>query len=500
MTLRPGEKAVLMLAGVVVFVAGLKLAAALLVPLVMAVFITVISLPVVGWLTARKVPRWLAILLAVALDGIVLVGLAGLIGSTLNEFYDRVPYYQTRLSELTLHSAEWVDHHGLHLDSDRIGLAVDQVPVMDLVAGLFQQVTAMVSKALLVALLVLFMLFETGPWRMKMAYVLHKPTQDLPRFTNAAREVQRYLVVKSGLSVFTGALCGSWVAIAGVDFPLLWGLLAFLLNYIPTLGMFIATIPPVIVALIQFGPGSALLVLAGYLVINFTLGNLVEPRIMGRALGLSPLVVFLSMVFWGWLWGPIGALLGVPLTMAIKIGLASSPDLRWAAVLLGSSDWFAHQRREWEDPFEAELRRSLSSPPPAGDDDSAADLAREAAAAREALLLTPLSPDAFGPGVLLPQSLRSAGHDEPDGDVATDAEPLPERADTDLEPAGESRPSEARALERGASDDAPDDAPDADPGSDSNPPLHTEDPYEGSGPRKIGEPPPEDDSEHSQSA
>jgi predicted PurR-regulated permease PerM len=364
MKLGPGAKAVLMLAGLVVFIAGLKLAAPLLVPLVTAVFITVVSLPVVRWLMARRVPRWGAILLAVLLDLVVLLGFAGLVGGSLNEFYERVPYYQQRLSELTVDAADWVDQHGLNLDPSRIGNAVDQVQVMSVVADVFQRLTNLASKALLVALLVLFMLFEAGPWRIKMAYVLHSPTQDLPRFANAAREVQTYLVVKSGLSVVTGALCGTWVAICGVDFPLLWGLLAFLLNYIPTLGMFIATVPPVVVALIQFGPGSALLVLAGYGVINFTLGNFVEPRIMGRALGLSPLVVFLSMVFWGWLWGPIGALLAVPLTMVIKILLANTEDLRWAAVLLGSAEWFAQKRREWEDPFEAERKRRSQIPPP----------------------------------------------------------------------------------------------------------------------------------------
>lgn len=365
MKLGPGAKAVLMIAGVVIVVAGLDLAAPLLVPLVTAAFITVVSLPVVRWLTARKVPRWAAILLAVLLDFAVLIGFGGLVGGSLNEFNERVPYYQARLSELTLQSAEWVAAHGVSLDSARLERLVDQAGVMTVVADLFQRLTTLLSKALLVGLLVLFMLFEAGPWRQKMAYVLHRPTQDLPRFTNATREVQTYLVVKSALSVVTGAMCGVWVAICGVDFALLWGLLAFLLNYIPTLGMFIATIPPVVVALIQFGPGSALLVLAGYAVINFTLGNFVEPRIMGRALGLSPVVVFMSMVFWGWLWGPIGALLAVPLTMVMKIVMANTEDLRWAAVLLGSAEWFAQKRREWEDPYVAEARRSQLPPPPA---------------------------------------------------------------------------------------------------------------------------------------
>lgn len=364
MKLGPGAKAIVMIAGVVIVVAGLKLAAPLLVPLVTAGFITVVSLPVVRWLTARKVPRWAAIVLAVLLDFAILVGLGGLVGGSMSELSDRVPYYQTRLGELAVHAVEWLDERGANLDGQHIERLVEQAGVWQLVGSLFDRLTNLFSNALIVALLVLFMLFEAGPWRSKMAYVLRRPTLDLPRFANATREVQTYLVVKSALSVVTGAICGVWVAICGVDFALLWGLLAFLLNYVPTIGMFIATIPPVVVALIQYGPGGALLVLAGYGVINFTLGNLVEPRVMGRALGLSPLVVFLSMVFWGWLWGPVGALLAVPLTMVIKIALSNIEDLRWAAVLLGSAEWFAQKRGEWEDPFEAERRRSRLPPPP----------------------------------------------------------------------------------------------------------------------------------------
>lgn len=364
MNLGAGAKTVLMLAATTVVVYGLHEARGLLVPLVAAAFITVVSLPVVVWLTDRGFPRWAAVVVAVLVDLAVLFGFGGLVGGSLNEFYERVPVYQERLTHLSTDAAVWMDHNGFDIDPDTVSRGVDRVGVLDVVADLFQRVWALGSKALLVALLVLFMLFEVGPWRTKLAYVLHRPTLDLPRFARAAREVQTYLVVKSGLSVITGGLCGVWVAICGVDFPLLWGLLAFFLNYIPTLGMFIATIPPVVVALIQFGPGSAILVLAGYLVINFTLGNFVEPRIMGRALGLSPLVVFLSMVFWGLLWGPIGALVAVPLTMVIKILLASTEDLRWAAVLLGSSEWLEQARREWEDPFEAEARRSIAPPPP----------------------------------------------------------------------------------------------------------------------------------------
>lgn len=374
MRLGSGAKTVLILAGFVVVVAGLKLGAPLLVPLLAAGFITVLSLPVVRWLVERKVPRVIAIAAAVLLNLAVFAGIATLIGGTLNDFYSQVPQYQARLTALAEDGARWLDAHGAHVDVARIGQMSESAGLMTLVAELFQSVASLLSKAFLVSLLVLFMLFEARPWRTKMGYLVKRPAEMLPRFEAAAHEVQTYLFVKSGMSLVTGLLCGGWVAVCGVDFPLLWGLLAFLLNYIPTLGMFIATIPPVLVALIQLGPGPALVLLVGYLVINFVLGNFVEPRIVGRALGLSPLVVFLSMVFWGWLWGPVGALLAVPLTMVMKIVLASTEDLRWAAVLLGSEQWLAEKRKEWGDPIEEDRRRSLAPPPPAQPDLSPANL------------------------------------------------------------------------------------------------------------------------------
>ena len=122
----------------------------------------------------------------------------------------------------------------------------------------------------------------------------------------------------------------------GVDYPLLWAVLAFALNYIPTIGSIIALIPPLLLTIIQLGFINAMIVLLGYLVINTIMGNILEPKFMGKGLGLSTLVVFISLLFWGWVLGPIGMLLSVPLTITIKIALDSSDETRWLAILLGS--------------------------------------------------------------------------------------------------------------------------------------------------------------------
>ena len=129
-----------------------------------------------------------------------------------------------------------------------------------------------------------------------------------------------------------------WLWLLGVDYPILWSLLAFLLNYVPNIGSIIAAVPAVLLALVQLGPGSALWAAAGYLATNVVFGNILEPRFMGRGVGLSPLVVFLSLIFWGWVLGPVGMFLSVPLTITAKIALAASDDTRWAAVLLGTGE------------------------------------------------------------------------------------------------------------------------------------------------------------------
>ena len=141
--------------------------------------------------------------------------------------------------------------------------------------------------------------------------------------------MRKFLPVKLILAVFL-------IAAMGLAFPMVWGLLAFLLNCVPSIGAIIAAIPAVLFALVQHGPGSALVVAIGYIVVNTAIGSLLEPHLIGRTLGLSTLVVFLSLVFWGWVWGPLGMLLSVPLTMIVKIFLENSEDLRWVAVMLDS--------------------------------------------------------------------------------------------------------------------------------------------------------------------
>ena len=190
------------------------------------------------------------------------------------------------------------------------------------------------SRLVLVLILVAFMLVEATSVEGKLGHVLHD-REDLRDLRETGREVKAYLVVKTATSLATGLFAGVLCRVMAVDLWLLWALFAFLLNYIPTIGSIVAAVPAVLLGLVLHGPEAAALLAVGYLLINGIIGNIVEPRLMGRALGLSPLVVFLSMVLWGWLLGPVGALLSGPLTMLLKTWLLHTEDLRWIGVLLG---------------------------------------------------------------------------------------------------------------------------------------------------------------------
>ena len=195
----------------------------------------------------------------------------------------------------------------------------------------------MLSNTFLVLFMTIFVLFEALVLPNKIRDALADPEADLSRGIRVVGRIKAYVVIKTSTSLLTGLIVGIVLNFMGVDFALLWGLLAFLLNFIPNVGSIIASIPAVLMALLQIGPTGALATALVFVVVNTIIGSLVEPKIMGQRMNLSPLVVFLSLVLWGWLWGPIGMLLSVPLTMAIRIMLEGNPSTRPFAVLMAGA-------------------------------------------------------------------------------------------------------------------------------------------------------------------
>jgi AI-2 transport protein TqsA len=331
-----GARLLLMAACLVIVMAGLRAGQAFFIPLLMAVFLSILCMPPLRWMRRIGVPESLAIALVIGGAVLVVLGVAVVVGGTIQSFYEDLPAYRARLDGIVQGALSWLQSQGVDISADDLSAKINTGAVLDLTGSTAASIVSAFSNVVLVLLLMAFMLFELsgGPARLRRA--LGDPHADLDYLRRGAAEVQRYLAIKTVMSLLNAAVVIGMCVALDVDFALLWGLFAFLFNYVPNIGSVLAGIPPVLLALVQHGPARAALLAAIYIALDVLSGNVLEPRIMGKRLGLSPLVVMLSLVFWGWMWGPLGMLLSVPLTSAVKIMLEHTEDLRWVAVLLGS--------------------------------------------------------------------------------------------------------------------------------------------------------------------
>ena len=330
-----GFRILVIAAALVIIIAGINQAQSVLVSFLVAVFLAMLGTPPVRWLERKRIPSLVAVLLVVTGMVAILLIVGAIVGVSINNFYTELPAYQTRLQERLAAFQSYLATKGI-LGMDKVLLEFfNPGAVMSLTARLLAELGTAFSNLILILLTVAFILFEASSFPGKLRAVLGQPLQVFPQFTRFVSDIERYMVIKTLISLATGILIGTWLFILGVDFPVLWGFLAFLLNYVPNVGSTIAAIPAVLLAFIQLGIGSALLVTAGYMAVNFILDNVIETSLMGRRLGLSMLVVFLSLIFWGSLLGPVGMVLCIPLTMTVKFACQNNKNTRWIAVLLG---------------------------------------------------------------------------------------------------------------------------------------------------------------------
>lgn len=334
---------------VVIVVGGLKLAQGFFLPVLLAAFIATASFPITSWLRSHRVPRFFAVLLTVLVDFAFLTGLVLIVVALSSDLETK---WQEKYYPATLQKIEQVNTSAIEAlrgwgvedaeakvelaGGDRIqefiagNLNVDKI--LDFGTDVAWQFASFFGASLLVAIMTIFMISEARMFGRRADAIMDSGGPDLERIFAATGDIQRYLGIKVVVSLATGVLAGFLCWAAGLDFFVLWGILAFLLNFIPVLGSIIAGVPPVVLAFLVSGGASALAVGIGYVSINIFLGNFLEPMLMGRRFGLSTLVVIVSVLFWGWLWGPAGMLLAVPLTMVVKVMLDNTQELRWMSV------------------------------------------------------------------------------------------------------------------------------------------------------------------------
>ena len=323
-------------AAIVIIIAGINLAQSIVVLFLVSVFLASLGIPPLLWLKEKHIPSVLAVFTVMAVMILIILLIGAQIGTSFSSFLTELPSLQSRIREQVSELSALISSKDFVVKEKYFLEYINPESIMKLTASLLSGLSSVVSDLVLILLTVTFILLEVSSFPIKLRKILGDPKQKFPQFTKFVNDMKRYMVIKTLISLATGILIAFWLYILGVDYPILWGFLAFLFNYIPNIGSIIAAIPAVILAFIQFGIGSAIMVTIGYIVVNFIIGNVIEPRLMGRRLGLSTLVVFLSLIIWGGLLGLVGAILSIPITMTLKFAFESSESTKWIAVLLES--------------------------------------------------------------------------------------------------------------------------------------------------------------------
>lgn len=323
------------LAAFVIVVAGIRAAESLMVTFLLSGFFAILCAPPFIFLKNKGLPAWLSLIFVVIFISLIQLMFLSIITTSLNAFSNDLPQYQARLQSLTGDLITLLNAWGLDIPREKLMQVFNPSTIFKFAVSTLGNLGGALSNSFLIVLTVIFMLFEGASLPAKLHKAFGKDsslTEHIDRFLS---NVNRYMSIKVLVSLITGVLIYLWLLVLGLEYPLLWALIAFLFNFVPNIGSIIAAVPAMLMALIQLGPFYMLLTGAGYIFVNTVMGNVIEPRYMGKGLGLSTLVVFLSLVFWGWVLGPVGMLLSVPLTMLLKIAFESSDDTRWIAIIMG---------------------------------------------------------------------------------------------------------------------------------------------------------------------
>lgn len=332
----PASRALMVTAALVIVIAGMKQAAPILVPFLLAVFIAVISFPLMSKLQEKGLPKGLSLIMVIVLVIFIGTSLMILIGSSLTDFSQMLPVYRQKISTEWLAVIQWLSDHGVTVTED-IRENINPAAVMGFASSILKGFGSVLTNSFLIILAVTFILVEATGLAKKISSL--NTDQESASETSFSQvfvdKLRNYMGIKTIISMVTGLIIGIAMWLIGVDYPVLWGVLAFMLNFVPSIGSIIAAVPAILLALVQLGFSTALLVAAVFLVVNIVIGSIIEPRYMGKGLGLSVLVVFSSLIFWGWVLGPVGMLLSVPLTITIKLALDSKLETQWLGNLLG---------------------------------------------------------------------------------------------------------------------------------------------------------------------
>ena len=323
-------------AAFIIIIAGVMFGASIVTSLLLALFITIICAFPIRWLQTKKVTPGLSVAIVFVSIVIIFIGFGELIGSSLASFTGNAREYEENLKEMGNSVLQFLKEKGINISFNNTSNMFAPSKIMSLTAGMLGELGGFMGNAFTIFFLTFFLLLELDDISVKTKAILRNSTASISYLKVIGDSIRHYLSIKTITSLLTGICLWICLAIIGVDYAIIWALIAFLLNYIPNIGSIIAGVPAVLFALIQLGFGGALWVIVAFVSVNMVIGNIIEPKMMGKGMGLSTFVVFLSLVFWGFVLGTVGMFLSVPLTMAIKIMLEQNPNTKWIAIAMGT--------------------------------------------------------------------------------------------------------------------------------------------------------------------
>ena len=335
-TYSSSSRTLFILAAFVIVIAGMRAAESIMVTFLLSGFFAIICAPPFLLMQKKGLPAWLSLIAVVIFISLFQILLISIIGSSAKAFSSDLPLYQEKLRGMLSHIITSLGSWGVEIPQQRLMDTFDPSSIFKTAISALGSLGAVLSNSFLIILTVIFMLFESLSLPHKLHKAFGEESAQMRHIQRFLDTVKTYMTIKAVISLATGAMIYLGLLIIGVDYPLLWAVLAFFLNFVPNIGSIIAAVPTVLLAMIQLGPLSALFTALLYVAANMVMGNMVEPRFLGKGLGLSTLIVFLSLVFWGWVFGPVGMFLSVPLTMLLKIAFESTEETQWIAIMMGA--------------------------------------------------------------------------------------------------------------------------------------------------------------------
>ncbi|WP_373072263.1 AI-2E family transporter [Sulfurimonas sp.] len=327
----------LVMASVVIVLAGIKSASEIVVPFLLSLFLAIILSPMYNFFRKKGLADSLSLTLVIGVFSLFLVLVANMLGSSTQDFSSNIDFYQTQLLGYFKEIDTFASSYGVELPISELSNTINSKQIMLFTTDILQSMGSMFANGFVVLFTLIFMLLESSHFMEKISYAkgIDKSVKYIEEIST---KIKKYMVLKALMSLLTGFIIWLALLLIGTDYAFLWAFLAFLLNFIPNIGSIIAAVPAVLLTLVQLGGISASLVAVVYLIVNVVIGSILEPKVMGKGLGLSTLIVFLSLLFWGWLLGTVGMLLSIPLTIMAKIALDTNENTKWIAILLGSGE------------------------------------------------------------------------------------------------------------------------------------------------------------------